>query len=244
MILLLALAIAPGLLISVLIYALDRYDKEPLPLLTRSFTLGVMCTLLPLAIQYSAQKLGVKPDSSNAWHIAAFSFLLIGISEEVTKFLVLRFYAYPKAAFNEPYDGIVYSVLISMGFATAENIVYVSQYGVGTAIARMFLAVPAHAAFAIMMGYFVGLAKFSPRPDRPLLFLQAIAYPVIFHGAYDFFLLLDSGAYLMFGSIAALYIATKFSIKAIKRHREISEYIHEHEHKSDHHDQQNDDFIY
>jgi RsiW-degrading membrane proteinase PrsW (M82 family) len=68
---------------------------------------------------------------------------------------------YNNKNFNEPFDGIVYAVIVSMGFATIENIIYVFQYGFATGILRLFTAVPAHAAFGILMGYFLGKAKFT-----------------------------------------------------------------------------------
>ena len=84
-----------------------------------------------------------------------FSVVVVGFSEEFSK------YIFPKKEFCEPMDGIVYSVIVSMGFATLENILCVSSGGINTAIVRMFTAVPAHAAYACLIGYFVGVAKFS-----------------------------------------------------------------------------------
>ena len=53
-------------------------------------------------------------------------------------------------------SGIVYAVMVSMGFATLENILYVYSYGYETGVLELLLAVPAHATFAVLMGYFMG----------------------------------------------------------------------------------------
>jgi RsiW-degrading membrane proteinase PrsW (M82 family) len=44
---------------------------------------------------------------------------------KAANFLVLRYYSFTRRSFDEPLDGIVYSVLVSMGFATVENVFYV-----------------------------------------------------------------------------------------------------------------------
>ena len=68
------------------------------------------------------------------------------VGEELFKFLALMFVAFPRKNFNEPFDGIVYSVMIGLGFASFENIMYVFEGGIGVAFMRTFTAVPMHAA--------------------------------------------------------------------------------------------------
>ena len=162
---LLALAVAPGFAICLFFYAMDKYDREPAGLLFKSFLLGMLCVVFPLVMQGIALALGLRENNGSILGTAAFAYGNVGLTEELAKFLVLRAYAYPKKAFNEPLDGIVYSIMIGMGFATLENIAYVGKYGIGTGVARMFLSVPAHATFAILMGYYTGLAKFIPQKN-------------------------------------------------------------------------------
>ncbi|MRG48618.1 PrsW family intramembrane metalloprotease [Chitinophaga sp. SYP-B3965] len=217
----LAIAIAPGVAISLLIYMLDSRNREPVRLLIRAFLLGVLSVSFPLAIQMFAASRGWSASMPGLLNTAIYAFGVVGLSEELGKFLVLRFYAYPKAEFDEPFDGIVYSVMIGMGFATAENITYVAQYGIGTGLARMFISVPAHAAFAVLMGYYTGLAKFIPL-HRGTLLMTGLFWAVLFHGAYDFFLFIGDSVYLMLASLLCFYIAVRLSIRAIKHQREIS----------------------
>lgn len=217
----LAIALAPGIAISLLIYWLDRREREPVRLLIRSFMLGVICTCFPLLVEGTAQRLGIGA-GGGALATAFFAFGIVGLSEELGKYFVLRYFAFPKAAFNEPFDGIVYSVMIGMGFATTENIVYVMQYGIGTGLVRMFISVPAHAAFAVLMGYYAGLAKFIPQHRKTLLF-TGLFWAVAFHGAFDFFLLIGDSFFLVAASLLCLFIAIRLSVRAIKHHTEISE---------------------
>lgn len=217
----LAIAIAPGIAISILVYMLDQREREPVRLLVRCFLLGVLSVGIPLLMQLYAASQGWGASSEHLWQTAIFAFGIVGLSEELGKYIMLRFYAYPKRAFSEPFDGIVYSVMIGMGFATAENIAYVMQYGIGTGLVRMFISVPAHATFAILMGYYVGLAKFIPQHRRTLL-LTGLFWAIAFHGAFDFFLFIGDNMFLMAGSLLSFYIAIRLSIRAIRHHREVS----------------------
>jgi RsiW-degrading membrane proteinase PrsW (M82 family) len=108
-----------------------------------------------------------------------------------------------------------------MGFATLENIGYVLQHGFGTGILRMFLSVPAHGTFAVLMGYHIGLAKFDP-VNRKKYMVLAIFWPVLFHGTFDFFLFLGNGWLYFAGAVVSFIVAVKLSLKLIRRKQEIS----------------------
>jgi RsiW-degrading membrane proteinase PrsW (M82 family) len=192
--LLLALALAPGLAIAIYIYWRDKYEKEPIGLLVACFILGgLTCIPAALAEHFSMKFLSIDLDSPHTDLFTAFyaAFFLVGFSEEFVKYLVLTKYAFRKPAFNEPFDGIVYSVIIGLGFATLENIFYVIEGGLSTGIARMFTAVPMHAVFGVLMGYYVGMAKFQGTSLQLTSKLKGLGFAVIFHGAYDFFLFQD-----------------------------------------------------
>lgn len=117
------------------------------------------------------------------------SFVSSAGVEEAVKFLFLVLLIWRNGNFNEPLDGIVYGVFISLGFAWMENMVYVTHPvmgGIGTAISRAVLSVPGHALFGVQMGYYLGLAKFyGERKNIVLAFLV----PYFVHGMYNYFLL-------------------------------------------------------
>jgi protease PrsW len=218
---LLALAIAPGIAICIFIYFKDKYNKEPLGLLLMSFILGMLSTVPAIIIQMVFKTSVEDMQGQSMLQVAAFAYGVVALSEEGSKFIMLRFYAYPKKAFDDPFDGIVYAVMVGMGFATLENIGYVMQHGLATGITRMFLSVPAHATFAILMGYHVGLAKFNTA-KRGLYFLLAIVWPVIFHGTFDFFLFLKNTNLHFAGAIASFIIAIYLSLRAIRKKQALS----------------------
>ena len=134
-----------------------------------------------------------------------------------SKYIILRYYSQKSKEYNEPFDGIVYAVMVSMGFAALENVLYVFQYGISTGITRAFTAVPAHATFAILMGFFMGKAKFSK--NRFVFNLMGLFCATLFHGAYDFFLFINFISGMWLGAIFSLIIGFFLSRKAIKKHQ-------------------------
>ncbi|MGF2411902.1 PrsW family intramembrane metalloprotease [Ferruginibacter sp.] len=218
---LLALAVAPGIAICIFIYLKDKYNKEPLGLLLMSFILGMLSIIPAIILELLPGKSIEQLGGQHMATVALFAYGVVGLSEEACKFLVVRFYCYPKKAFDDPFDGIVYAVMVSMGFATLENIGYVMQHGIGTGVMRMFLSVPAHATFAVLMGYHVGLAKFYPA-KRNYYFLGAIFWPVIFHGSFDFFLFLGNSLLHFAGALASFIIAIYLSRRAIRKKQALS----------------------
>ena len=229
--LLLALAVAPGVAICLFIWSLQNMGKASMRLMIVSFLLGALATLPPLAIQWLSVDVRNEPWRHSILSYIWYAFGVVAFSEEGSKFLVLRFYAYPKEMFREPFDGVVYCVAIGMGFATVENIEYVRQFGLETGVSRFFLAVPAHAAFAVLMGYWVGRAKFERRHSF-LLMIKGLAIAVLFHGSFDFFLFLQqnrevtrslSNGVLPFGAFATFYIAVRLAMRALRMHKAAKE---------------------
>ena len=224
---LLALAVAPGIAICLFIYSLNKYGRGSMRYLVLSFVLGMAATLPALLLQMLAEDVRDAPSRHSILSYAWYAYIVVALSEEGSKFLVLRCYAYPKKSFAGPFDGIVYSVMIGMGFATIENIEYVRQFGLEIGFSRFFLAVPAHASFAVLMGYPAGKAK-TDRPHAFWLMLQGLLVAVLFHGSFDFFLFLQqkreatkylSTGILSFGTFASFYIAVRLAMRAIRRHR-------------------------
>jgi RsiW-degrading membrane proteinase PrsW (M82 family) len=224
--LLIALAVAPAIAICLFIFSLRKYGRGSIWYLLLTFLLGMLATLPALRLQELAVDPRTHPWRHSILYFARFAFLVIALSEEGCKFLVLRIYAYPRPWFREPLDGIVYSVMIGMGFATVENIEYVRQFGLEAGVSRFFLAVPAHASFAVLMGYPAGKAK-SDHKHAFWLLLQGLVVAVLFHGSFDFFLFLQqsqeaqkylSTGILSFGTFASFYIAVRLAMRAIRRH--------------------------
>ena len=213
----LLLAILPPLLIAYYIYQKDKYEKEPKGLIIKSFIFGCV-SVIPAIILENIY------NQSLFSNLFLYVFFGIALIEEGVKYFFLRRYLYTKEEFNEPMDGIVYAVMISLGFATIENIGYVLNHpGQETQIAimRMFTAIPLHAVCGIILGYFVGLAKFSD--NKTSLLYKGLFLATLVHTIYNYFIFLGQGFIF---SIIALIAAIYYSKKAIKVHQEDSKNRH------------------
>jgi len=113
-----------------------------------SFLFGAIISVLIVTILYLfTGRLIPITDELSIWQQFIQAFVVVALAEEFSKYVIVKYFAQPKKAFNEPYDGIMYAVMVSMGFACTENIMYVIEGGYETAILRAFTAVPAHATF-------------------------------------------------------------------------------------------------
>ncbi len=191
------MAVAPTLVCAFYIYIRDKYEKEPLRLLTLGLLYGVIITV-PIVHTENFVTLFI-PNGGVLMEAFYVSFAVAGFVEEAFKYAVLFFLVWRNDNFNERFDGIVYSVFISLGFAGLENIMYVLNPelgGMNTAFMRAIFSVPGHALFGVAMGYYFALTKFEPEHKVKLSF-YAFFVPWLLHGIYDF-ILLSGMKYMMF----------------------------------------------
>jgi len=230
---LLFLALFPSFFIIYKIYKLDKYEKEPLKEIIITFTLGCLIVVPVLIVSPLINNLLQIPYTfvdflgsglmgGAELKTLVYTFIGIALVEEYFKFLVLTKYSFKRECFNEPMDGIVYGVIASMGFALIENIMYVygnTEQSFFVAIVRMFSAIPAHALMGVIMGYYVGRAKFDTQ-NRKALMLKGLFGAILLHGAYDYFLFSDLGIGIF--AIVSLIFSYKIAKKVIKESQDIS----------------------
>ncbi|MBP7176753.1 MAG: PrsW family intramembrane metalloprotease [Thermoclostridium sp.] len=184
------IAVIPGLALALGLYLTDRYDREPVRLLVKLFVFGILSAIPTLFVERFLGKLNFFPPLlSAAWT----AFVVAGFTEEFFKRAVVMLVAYRHNAFNEKLDGIIYCAYASLGFATIENILYVvTGYDADPYIGlyRGLLSVPAHMLFAVTMGYYLSLARFSPDKQSQTKYLNlSLTIPIIYHGVFDFILM-------------------------------------------------------
>jgi protease PrsW len=218
-------ALVPSGLLVWYFHTRDQYPEPPRTLWT-TFVLGIL-TILPVGVvQFPVAE--VLADFSSPLAQGAFNaFAIAALPEEFAKLCVLLLYSLRSREFDEPMDGIVYGVVASLGFATVENVLYVLDGGIATAIVRAFTAVPMHAFLGAVMGYYVGRSRFEyVRRYRLIAFAYGSA--VVLHGGYDFPLLtLDAAGDHSFAgllislSLVALTVAGLWALRVTRRTRQL-----------------------
>ena len=183
----LLITILPSILIILFFVKSDRFP-EPTSEIIKIFLYGIFLCIPAFYINTALNNIYSNMNIDDA---LVSSFLSAAPVEEVLKFTVLYSLVYKMKDFNEPIDGIVYGVAVSLGFATLENIYYVyvlSDYFGTTsqslAILRSFSAIPAHGIFGATMGYFFMKYTFIKKENNLAL---CIIVPILLHGAYNFF---------------------------------------------------------
>lgn len=226
--LLIALSLLPVILLLVFVYRQDKYEKEPLGLLALAFLAGMIAIPIDLTL---VTFVNLVHYSESAFYSA---FVEAGFCEELCKFGLLFLLIWWNRNFNEHMDGIVYAAFVGLGFACVENVLYVLQAagndlasGFTTSIIRALLSVPGHFLFAVIMGYFLSLAKFSQK-GRFGYFVLSLLVPALVHGLFDWLLMIGDYIPTALGLIFfALFIwgdirLWKLGIRFIRRHQESS----------------------
>jgi len=185
-------AVLPVAFFLYFIYRQDKLDKESPRMLWRLFTGGVLCSVAASVLEYLYEIfIGT---AQTVQGVFLEMFLGVGLVEEDCKLFMLRRRSWNSPEFNCRFDGIVYAVFVSLGFACIENILYVFRYGLGSAVTRALLSIPGHTVFGVFMGAFYSdakLAQVSGRDPRARMTL-ALLVPMGLHGFYDFCLTVGS----------------------------------------------------
>ena len=219
-----AAAVIPAIVLLVRIYKADKLDKEPLGLLIALVFWGAVSTTLAVF----TEELGTGildtlwPEDSLLYRVLMY-FVVVGLSEEGFKYLLLKRHTWRSPAFNCQFDGVVYATAVSLGFALWENIGYVAMYGMGTALVRAVTAVPGHACFGVFMGAFYGMAKrysnYGCEAQSKRCRHLAVLLPTVLHGFYDFIATSESRfsewVFLLF--VIVLFLITSRMVKNLSR---------------------------
>ena len=214
-------AVVPAVYLLIRVYRADRLEKEPAGLLISLVVLGIASTALAGIAEEFGEELLLElfPEEGLAFNILLY-FVVVAVSEEGFKYLLLKIRTWKSPQFNCQFDGVVYAVFVSLGFALWENISYVLYYGFGTAVARAITAVPGHACFGVFMGVWYGVAKrydlagFAEESRRARR--MTLMIPILLHGAYDFIATMESE---LMGIVFLAFVSWMFgaALKLVKK---------------------------
>ena len=219
---LIAAAFLPAIFLLIQINKADKLDREPPGMILNLVFWGAVST----ALAVYTERLGTTvldalwPEDSLIYRLLMY-FVVVGLSEEGFKYLLLRRHSWNSPFFNCQFDGVVYAVSVGLGFALWENIDYVVMYGLGTALVRAITAVPGHACFGVFMGAFYGMARryenygFS-RASKNCRRL-AVLVPTVLHGIYDFIATSEttSAQWGFLAFVAVLFLITSRMVRKL-----------------------------
>ena len=204
------IVIIPGMLWWWLFYNFQRYKYVHIPLLIILFLGGMGSGFLALFLNHIIEKYTIFWPGAKGFYITVFGenisivssvfWFLIGLNEEFAKLIVLLVFVFQSIHLEEKFDGILFTVIVSLGFAVMENFYYLDHYGITVVIMRTIITIPAHAFMSVPMGYF--LAKSRQKLDSKkrskfviyssmLLLFGGWIFSSFLHGFYDFLLSLN-----------------------------------------------------
>ncbi len=222
---LIILSILPAALLLWYFEKQDKGHKEPLKLKWKIFRWGLFATFMAIVIELNIEDFFLKFETfKNPWiYIFLTSFVTAALVEETLKFWIVKRFIYRHDHFNEVMDGITYTIIASLGFATVENIFYVLEGGLGIGILRAFLSVPAHAIFSGIMGYYIGKARFTQTPweERALLY-KGLGFGILYHGTFNFLLFTQDWPAFF---VLPLFVVMAFHLKSKIREARFDDHL-------------------
>ncbi len=211
-------SIIPAFLWMIYFYRNDRYAPEPKKLVARTFLVGA---LVGAAMVFSLKEL---PFYVSVLSMAVF---VAPVTEEIAKFLCVRWTVYNRSEFDEPVDGMVYATAAALGFASVENIIYVlnswasggAEIGVLVLTGRSVLSVPAHALFSSLWGLALGWHKKRKTRKSSLMVVFGLLASMVLHGLFNYLTsenLFGGLLFLILMAIAwrGVFLLTKRALKA------------------------------
>ena len=212
-------AVLPALFLIRMVYRADRVEKEPKGLILKLVFFGVLSTFSAIILEYLGEWIldGFVAYSDPLYNVIYY-FIIIAGAEEISKYVFLKLGSYKNSAFNCMFDGIVYAVTVSLGFALFENILYVFEGGLSVALLRAVTAVPAHGTFGVFMGIWYGYAKYmqvNKKASEKLNLVLCVVIPMAIHGAYDYVLSMNND-YVVIVFIVFVAILYALTIKLLK----------------------------
>ena len=227
----LTVAIIPTVVLMIFIYFQDNHEKEPISLLLKIFGLGVLSCIPVLIVEILGQLLNdLVFGGAKLMYYFSLAFFCVAPTEEFFKFMAAYLLTWRNKHFNYKFDGIVYCLFGSMGFAAIENVKYLIEGGnelttvMVTGIGRALLAIPCHAMCGIFMGYFYGNAKYlksyGDRSGCRRNLFTGFAVAVCLHGFYDFCLFTGNVLFLILFVIFVIAADVLTIIRIVKAKKE------------------------
>lgn len=210
----LRLAVLPSVLLLLFVVRRNKNSRDPMSLLVWLAVLGAVSTIPAVVVELVGGVLlyYMGLESGTAVYELVNCFFIVAMIEELGKFLGMLILTWKNKNFDHSYDGVIYGVCSSLGFATLENILYVFQGGIGLGILRAVTAIPLHCSCGVIMGYFYSKARENANKGEGAAGNMLIAYfsAMGIHGLYDFVLSIDDTSVILCILVLILSVVLMF----------------------------------
>ena len=220
-IILIAAAVIPAVFLMLKVYRSDRLERENPAVLKNLVLAGILSSLIALVSErvFSAL-LGALVKDAKLYQVLLY-FVVVACSEEGAKYFMLKRRTWNSPEFNCQYDGVVFAVFVSLGFAVWENISYVLHYGFTTALVRAVTAIPGHTCFGVFMGVFYGFARNLEnqglKREAKQCRVFSVVVPALLHGTYDYIASSGGSDWFFVAFIAVLFVVSYVLITKMSR---------------------------
>ncbi|MBR4727908.1 MAG: PrsW family intramembrane metalloprotease [Clostridia bacterium] len=221
---LISAAVIPAVFLMVRVWRADRLEKESPQLMWLLVKGGIFSALLALVEErIGSWILDAAVAKETLLYNVLLYFVVVAVAEESSKYLFLKRNSWNSPEFTSQYDGVVYAVFTSLGFALWENISYVMHFGFSTALVRAVTAIPGHACFGVFMGVFYGFARKYENYGKPLASracrVLSLLIPMLLHGTYDYIATTQqtSGGWYFLAFVAVLFIVSYILVGKVSK---------------------------
>ena len=220
-IILIVATVIPAVFLMLKVYRSDRLERENPAVLKNLVLAGILSSLIALVSErvFSAL-LGALVKDAKLYQVLLY-FVVVACSEEGAKYFMLKRRTWNSPEFNCQYDGVVFAVFVSLGFAVWENISYVLHYGFTTALVRAVTAIPGHTCFGVFMGVFYGFARNLEnqglKREAKHCRVFSVVVPALLHGTYDYIASSGGSDWFFVAFIAVLFVVSYVLITKMSR---------------------------
>lgn len=199
---LIGIALLPAIILMGYIYKKDKLEPESPRILGKCLLGGLLAAIASMILEtVAAYPISFLFGSSGFLYNLVENFIGVALIEEGTKLFFGKRFTWRDPEFDYRFDGVVYMVFTSLGFAAIENVLYLFMYGPGVLLSRALLSIPAHAGFAVFMGTYYGTARiyeaYGARGQARALILVGLLVSTLAHGFYDFCLSFENNTFVI-----------------------------------------------
>ncbi len=221
---LVAAAIIPAIFLLVKVYKGDRIEREDPVFVFLLVVMGIISTVAASILEeVGSFVLALFFNGTETLYQILLYYVVVALSEEGSKYVLLRKRTYRSREFNCRYDAVVYAVSVSLGFALWENIFYVFRFGLGTALTRALTAIPGHCSFGVFMGVWYAREKecdlYGEKGGMYFSRILSLLLPVLLHGTYDYLCSLNTseGALWFLVFIIVMFVLSFLTVRKKSR---------------------------